>query len=179
MNLIVTPASRGGAHRGKLDAFGVRHDCALGRAGVIADKREGDGATPVGRFPLRALRYRADRLEIPETALPAAPIARSDGWCDDPSDPANYNRSVALPYSGSVENMWRDDPLYDLVVILGHNDAPPVPGLGSAIFLHCASIDDDGELGPTEGCIALRREILWSLVPKLTPATLIEIRAGA
>ncbi|MEK9899939.1 MAG: L,D-transpeptidase family protein [Alphaproteobacteria bacterium] len=169
MDLIVNPES---GHRGTLSFGDARFACALGRAGVVADKREGDGGTPAGRFPLRALRYRVDRLSTAETGLPAAPIAESDGWCDDPADPARYNRPVTLPYAGSAEKMWRDDALYDLVVILGHNDDPPVPGAGSAIFLHCASPD----LGPTEGCVALPRATLLKLLPRLTPETMIEIR---
>lgn len=172
MNLIVTPT---GGHHGTLDAFGVTHACALGRAGVSTDKREGDGATPVGRFALREIRYRADRLTLPKCGLAATPIARDDGWCDDPADPA-YNRPVTHPHPGSAEHMWRDDALYDLVVILGHNDAPPVPGQGSAIFLHCARQDRDGKLGETEGCIALPRDTLLALAPQLAPGMMIEIR---
>lgn len=169
MDLIVNPES---GHRGTLSFGDARFACALGRAGVVADKREGDGGTPAGRFPLRALRYRVDRLSTAETGLPAAPIAESDGWCDDPADPARYNRPVTLPHAGSAEKMWRDDALYDLVVVLGHNDDPPVPGAGSAIFLHCASPD----LDPTEGCVALPRATLLELLPRLTPETIIEIR---
>ncbi|MBN42148.1 MAG: hypothetical protein CL573_01515 [Alphaproteobacteria bacterium] len=169
MNLIVTPTAQ---HRGMLSAFGQSYNCALGRAGVSADKREGDGATPVGRFAMRAIRYRADRLVCPQTVLPANAICPEDGWCDDPSDPS-YNRPVTHPHRGSAERMWRDDLLYDLLVILGHNDTPPVPGRGSAIFLHCAT----PELGPTEGCVALPSNILRALIPQLGHDTTIEIRA--
>ncbi|MEP4885694.1 MAG: L,D-transpeptidase family protein, partial [Alphaproteobacteria bacterium] len=131
------------------------------------------GATPAGRFALREIRYRADRLDLPQTLLPATAIQASDGWCDDPADPA-YNCAVVLPYDASAETMWRADGLYDLLVVLGHNDAPPVPGLGSAIFLHCASPG----LDPTEGCIALPHETLRAMAPRLTPDMLIDIRPG-
>lgn len=126
--------------------------CALGPAGIVAaaDKREGDGATPAGSWVLRRVLYRADRVSAPQTALPLRPIRPDDGWCDAPGDPA-YNRPVRLPYPASCETMTRDDGLYDVVVILGHNDAPPVAGLGSAIFLHCARAD----YAATEGCVAL------------------------
>ena len=174
MDILVTPRQ---GHRGTLEAFGQTYGCALGRTGVSQTKREGDGATPVGRFALREIRYRADRLTMPSTPLRAAPIDLNDGWCDDPADAA-YNRPVALPHGGSAETMWRDDGLYDLLVILGHNDAPPVAGLGSAIFLHCASIDIDGELGPTEGCVALARDTLLALAPRLTADMMIDIRAA-
>ena len=135
--------------------------CALGRSGVIAaaDKREGDGATPLGLWRLRRVLYRPDLGDAPVTALPSAPIATDDGWCDAPHDRA-YNRQVKLPYPASCERLWRDDRLYDLVCVLGHNDDPPVPGLGSAIFLHVAKED----YAPTEGCVALHRRDLQALL---------------
>ena len=125
--------------------------CALGRGGVSTTKREGDGATPAGRFPLRYVLFRADRLSRPPTALDAFAIAPNDGWCDDPADAAHYNRPVRLPHPARSEQLWRGDALYDVLVVLGHNDAPPQPGLGSAIFLHVARPD----YSPTEGCVAL------------------------
>jgi L,D-peptidoglycan transpeptidase YkuD (ErfK/YbiS/YcfS/YnhG family) len=131
--------------------WGERHmRCALGQGGVSAEKREGDGATPLGRFVMRGLFYRADRLARPATMLPGRAIARSDGWCDAPGDPA-YNRLVPWPYPASAEALWREDARYDLIVPLGYNDAPIVPGKGSAIFLHLAAPD----FAPTAGCVAL------------------------
>ena len=129
--------------------------CAIGRGGVCAEKREGDGATPSGAWPLRSLFYRPDRVGRPVTSLPCRALTPQDGWCDDPADPA-YNRLVALPYPSRHEAMWREDHLYDMVVTLAHNDDPPVPGRGSAIFLHVAKHD----YGPTEGCVALAAEDL-------------------
>lgn len=135
------------------------------------DKREGDGATPVGRFPLHRLLYRRDRLPaVPATALPASPIARDDGWCDDPGDPA-YNRPVRLPFAAGHEKLWREDGLYDLVVVLGHNDDPPVPGLGSAIFLHVARPGYE----PTEGCVALALDDLLDLLRVCGPDTVMTV----
>lgn len=147
--------------------------CALGPAGVIAAdaKREGDGATPVGVWPMLRVVYRPDRGPAPATGLPVAPVDPQDGWCDDPVDP-NYNRPVTLPYPASCESMWREDELYDVVVILAHNDDPPVPGLGSAIFLHCAKPD----YPPTQGCVALAKADLLALLEKARPGDAIEIR---
>jgi L,D-peptidoglycan transpeptidase YkuD (ErfK/YbiS/YcfS/YnhG family) len=137
-----------------------RFRCALGRGGVSADKREGDGATPAGIFPLRHVLYRADRLSRPPTALEARPIAPNDGWCDDPADPMHYNTQVVLPHAARAERLWRSDGVYDVLVVLGHNDAPPIPGQGSAIFLHVARPD----YAPTEGCVALGLPHLLALL---------------
>ncbi len=124
--------------------------CALGAGGIRAEKREGDGATPVGLLPLRRVLFRADRGPRPACAVPAEPIAPEDGWCDDPAH-ADYNRQVRLPHPGRHERLWREDAVYDLIGVLGWNDAPVRPGRGSAIFLHLARPG----LPPTEGCIAL------------------------
>ena len=124
--------------------------CAIGWGGVRTNKREGDGATPAGRFLLRRVLYRPDRMAPPRTALPVAPLSQRDGWCDDPAHPL-YNRPLRLPHEARHEELWRPDRVYDLIVILGHNDAPIVPGLGSAVFLHVAQPD----YAPTAGCVAL------------------------
>jgi L,D-peptidoglycan transpeptidase YkuD (ErfK/YbiS/YcfS/YnhG family) len=123
---------------------------ALGRAGVRGLKEEGDGATPAGLLPLRRVLYRADRTAIPRTALPREPIAETDGWCDDPGH-RDYNRLVTLPHPARCEELWRRDGLYDIVAVLGWNDAPVERGRGSAIFLHIARPG----YAPTEGCVAL------------------------
>lgn len=138
--------------------------CAIGRNGVTPDKREGDGATPAGTLPLRYVFYRPDRETQPATRLSVRVIAPEDGWCDDPLCP-EYNRLVRRPFPGRHEILWRADGLYDLLVVLGWNDAPPVPGRGSAIFLHVA-----GEgLAPTEGCVALARRDLLRLLGDCGP----------
>jgi L,D-peptidoglycan transpeptidase YkuD (ErfK/YbiS/YcfS/YnhG family) len=156
---------------GRFSFAGREVRCALGRAGVVpADlKREGDGASPIGVWPIVRGLYRPDRGPAPITRLPMTTIAEDDGWCDAPDDPA-YNRPVRLPYPASCERMWRDDDVYDIVCILGHND-PPRPGLGSAIFLHCARPD----YRSTEGCIALARPDLAALLALAGPGASLEI----
>ncbi|XBQ17218.1 MAG: L,D-transpeptidase family protein [Oceanicaulis sp.] len=160
----------------RLTGPGFDAPCAFGKAGVIAasDKREGDKMSPLGRWKLRKGWYRPDRIDRPQSALILDPLTEADGWCDDPGDPA-YNRPVLRPYAASHEAMWREDGLYDLVVALGHNDDPPVPGLGSAIFLHCALPSEEGGLKPTLGCVAIPRAELVTLLARLTPADAIEI----
>ncbi|MBE9604816.1 L,D-transpeptidase family protein [Acetobacteraceae bacterium H6797] len=129
-----------------------RFRCAIGKGGIREDKSEGDGATPRGLLSLRRLLYRADRGAPPPNPghLRLEPIAPSDGWCDDPSSPA-YNTQIALPHPARHEKLWREDGVYDLIGVLGWNDAPVQRGRGSAIFLHVARPD----YAPTEGCIAL------------------------
>lgn len=156
---------------GWIDWGAGRRACALGRGGVRPDKREGDGATPTGRFPLRRVLYRPDRGPAPATVLPCAAIDPGDGWCDDPADPA-YNRPVRLPHPARHERMWRDDALYDLVIVIGHNDDPPVAGLGSAVFVHLARPD----WGPTEGCVALARADLLELLAMAAPGDTLVVR---
>ncbi len=144
---------------------------ALGRAGIVREKREGDHATPQGKFLLREVLYRADRVAIPRTRLPFRALAPEDGWCDAAED-RRYNRRVPLPYSASAERLWREDHVYDLLVPLGYNDDPVVPGLGSAIFLHVARPDYAG----TEGCIALALEDLLTVIEEADATSRVVVR---
>ena len=156
-----------------LTAAGVTMPCVIGRSGPVAaaDKREGDGRTPLGAFALREVLLRPDRgLAVPVTRLPWRWLAPGDGWSDDPADPA-YNRFVRHPHPFSAEHLWRDDGLYDIIVPIGYNDAPAVPGRGSAIFLHCTAPGRPA----TEGCVAVAREALAALLPHLGPGGAIDI----
>lgn len=157
-------------HRGLLRCGDLAFPCTLGHGGVRADKREGDGATPSGTFAVRRVFYRADRIAAPATKLATTAIARDDGWCDASGD-AQYNKPVKLPYPASAENLWRDDHMYDVVVVLGYNDDPIVAGKGSAIFLHI--LHDDGT--PTAGCVALARDDLLAVLKLIDAASVIEI----
>lgn len=156
--------ARSFAHQGSIILAGKRLVCSLGRAGARRDKHEGDGATPLGVFPLRRVFYRPDRQAVPKTALPVEPLSPDDAWCDEPRNAA-YNTRVRLPFEGGAERLWRDDHLYDLLVVLGYNDDPVLPGAGSAIFIHVAAPD----FSPTQGCIALERKVLARLVAKARP----------
>lgn len=144
---------------------------AIGRRGIRADKREGDGATPRGDVRPVRLWYRSDRVGRPQTRLPVRPIRHDDGWCDEPSA-AQYNRFIRLPANPSHERLWREDHVYDLVIETNHNALPRVRGRGSAIFIHLAS---DG-FGPTAGCVALRPAEMRRLLAKISPKTRIKIR---
>lgn len=148
---LVVRALSAAAQRGCLVIGPYRMPCALGRAGVKALKREGDVATPRGRFLLRGVFFNPERGPRPRTQLALRSLRKFDGWCDSPSD-RNYNRRVSLPYGASAERLWRDDNLYDLIAVLGHNDAPRIRHRGSAVFMHVAR---PGFVA-TEGCVALR-----------------------
>lgn len=138
------------ATRGILTAGGLSVPCSFGRSGRKHLKREGDGATPMGRWQLRRLFYRGDRMLPPVSPLRSRSLRPCDGWCETVGD-RNYNRLVRLPYASAHETMQRGDRLYDIVVELSHNERPRVQGLGSAVFFHLR--DPDG--GPTAGCIAV------------------------
>jgi L,D-peptidoglycan transpeptidase YkuD (ErfK/YbiS/YcfS/YnhG family) len=166
MDLIVDPC-------GYLHVGTARYRCALGHGGVKRDKREGDGATPVGSFPLRRLFYREDRVARPRSALATAALHPADGWCDDPARP-EYNSLVRLPFDGRHEKLWREDTLYDIVGVIGYNDAPAVSGLGSAIFLHLARAD----YAPTEGCVALALPDLIRVLAACDATSVIRIGEG-
>lgn len=158
---------------GKLEGDGISARCAFGKGGMkpAEEKREGDGASPIGIWPVRRVWYRPDKGPAPETGIPALALRPGDGWCDAPGHP-DYNRLIARPFPASHERMWRGDTVYDLVVELGYNDDPPVAGRGSAIFLHVAR---PGYV-PTEGCIGLAEADLRLVLARLTGDSAIEIR---
>ena len=143
---------------------------ALGRAGIRANKREGDGATPRGGFRLKRLWWRSDRHPRPATLLPARRIRPDDGWCEDPSD-RHYNRPVKLPPTSTADRLARPDRLYDLIIELDHNTRPRVAGRGSAVFIHVARPG----FAPTAGCVALELNSLRRLLARVGPRTRIVV----
>jgi L,D-peptidoglycan transpeptidase YkuD (ErfK/YbiS/YcfS/YnhG family) len=143
---------------------------AIGLPGIGVKSGEGDGITPIGAFPVREIFYRADRIAKPDSKLPLRALEKTDGWCDAPDDP-NYNRLVKLPYPASAEQLWREDHLYDLVVVLGYNDDPVIKGKGSAIFLHLARPD----YSHTQGCVALAYDDAIAAIGQLRPGDQVVI----
>ena len=148
MTVAISVEAKPGETKGLLRFEDFVFPCALGRSGITEAKREGDGGTPQGRYPLRSLFYRPDRSPPPPSRL------------------------ILLPVESGHEVLWREDEIYDLILVIGYNDAPPIPGRGSAIFLHLAR---DG-LTPTEGCVALARPDLLALLERIGPETTMEIR---
>jgi len=146
------------------------YKCSIGKGGVSANKKEGDGCSPTGTFPLSLVLYRRDRLPPPKTSLPLIPIQENHGWCDDPQH-KDYNTLITTPHDGTFEHLWRQDQIYDIIVVIGYNVDAVVPDKGSAIFMHLASRN----YLPTEGCIALKRETMLKILSKAAPDASIEI----
>ncbi len=156
--------------RGVLQAGPLTLPVALGRTGIKANKREGDGATPRGSFRLKRLWWRADRHPRPPTLLPVRRITGADGWCEDPAD-RHYNRPVKLPPGAKADRLARKDALYDFIVEIDHNTRPRVAGRGSAVFIHVAR----PAFAPTAGCVALTLPSLRRLLARLGPRTKIMV----
>jgi L,D-peptidoglycan transpeptidase YkuD (ErfK/YbiS/YcfS/YnhG family) len=160
----------GNPARGWLIAGATALPVALGRAGIKANKREGDGATPRGAFRLKRLWWRADRHTRPRTLLPVRRIGPHDGWCEDPSD-RHYNQRITIPKNIKTDRLARKDSLYDFIIELDHNTRPRVAGRGSAVFIHIARPG----FTPTAGCVALSMNSLRHLLARVGPATIIVV----
>jgi len=156
--------------RGWLIAGTLALPVALGRGSIKANKHEGDGATPRGRFRLKRLWWRADRHGRPRTQLPVRRIRSNDGWCEDPHD-RRYNRRIAVPKNSKADRLSRQDALYDFIIELDHNTRPRIAGRGSAVFIHVARPG----FAPTAGCVALAMPALRRLLGRLGPQTRIAI----
>ena len=161
-------AAVGTRTRGVLTAGPLAFPVALGRGGILANKREGDGATPRGCFRLRRLWWRADRMPKPETLLPARPIGPQDAWCEDPAD-RRYNQAIRVGTDRAGDRLRRADQLYDLIIEIDHNTRPRVARRGSAVFIHVARPG----LAPTAGCVAMPKPRLRQLLARLGPSSRI------
>jgi L,D-peptidoglycan transpeptidase YkuD (ErfK/YbiS/YcfS/YnhG family) len=172
--LVVTGALRTGPGTpscGRLIAGSLVIRCALGAGGIVYRKREGDGGTPAGRWRLRSGFFRSDRMGRPLSALPLVELHDNHGWCDDPSS-SSYNKFVVLPFLQRHERLWRDDQLYDIVIILNYNMIPRRKSRGSAIFFHLASEN----FSATAGCIAISQRDMRRLLPRLGRGCVMVIR---
>ncbi len=163
-------AAAGNPRRGWLVAAGRNIPVALGRGGIRANKREGDGGTPMGVFRPRRLWWRADRHPRPATLLPVSAIGPDDAWCEDPSHRL-YNRPVRIGREQTGDRLARGDGLYDYIVEIDHNTTPRVAGRGSAVFLHLARAN----FGPTAGCVAMTKSSMLHLLRRIGPNTKIVI----
>ena len=160
----------GNSRRGWLTAGPSSLPVALGRGGIKANKREGDGGTPRGTFRLKRLWWRAGRHPRPATLLPVRPILPDDGWCEDPAD-RHYNQRIKIPSRSKADRLTRDDNLYDFIIEIDHNTRPRIAGRGSAVFIHVAR----SKFAPTAGCVALEINALRRLLARLGPRTKIVV----
>lgn len=162
----------------KLTLAGKEYYVAVGRGGVTAKKREGDGATPAGSYRVLGVYYRPDKTEVPKSPFPTKALQKDDIWVDDPNHPLYNQPAKASDIEPGVshEQLWRDDHLYDIVVDLDYNRSPAVPGKGSAIFIHLARDQKKPENTPTAGCIGMKRADLLELLGSLEAGSLIEIK---
>lgn len=170
VSLVRISAAAGNPCRGWLTGGGHMIPVALGRGGILANKREGDGGTPRGSFRPIRLWWRADRYPRPRTLLPVRAIGPEDAWCEDPAD-RHYNQPVRLGLDRRGDRLRRDDHLYDFIVEIDHNTAPRIAGRGSAVFLHLARAN----FSPTAGCVAMTRSAMLRLLEHLGPRTRIVI----
>ena len=157
--------------KGRLVVGGIAFPCVLGRSGIRVAKREGDGATPRGRLPLRALFQRLDRAPRLPCLLPTRRIRPDLAWCDDPAD-RRYNRLMPRPKGEVEERLWRADRLYDVIVPLGWNDGPVVKGRGSSIFWHLTRPNRS----PTAGCVAVEPAVFRKVLPRLAKKAVMRVR---
>lgn len=170
LSRITVRRKPGDSRRGWLTAGTLALPVALGRGGIKANKREGDGGTPRGAFRLSRLWWRADRHPRPVTSLPARRISAADGWCEDPRD-RRYNRPIKVAPHAQGDRLTRKDRLYDFIVEIDHNTRPRIAGRGSAVFIHAAR---EG-FAPTAGCVALELNMLRRLLTRLGPRTKIVV----
>jgi L,D-peptidoglycan transpeptidase YkuD (ErfK/YbiS/YcfS/YnhG family) len=170
LQAIRISTAAGNPRRGWLTAGGRTVPVALGRGGIRANKREGDGGTPKGTFRPRRLWWRADRHPRPLTFLPVRAIRPEDAWCEDPSS-RHYNQPMRRDREQSGDRLRRDDHLYDFIVEIDHNSSPRISGRGSAVFLHLAREN----FSPTAGCVSMTKATMLRMLARLGPKTKIVI----
>ena len=144
--------------------------CALGKRGIGTKKKEGDKITPKGRYNIKFLLYRKDRIKKIKTKLKKIIIKKNLGWCDDPSS-KNYNKLIYLPTENSHEKLYKSDNSYDIVLVLNYNMSPVKNGKGSAIFIHVAKRN----YKKTLGCIAINKIALLKIISEIKKNTIVEI----
>jgi len=155
---------------GYLKYKNLKFQCALGKAGIKNKKMEGDNITPKGIFEIIKIYYRADKIKDIRTSIKKIKIKKDMGWCDDPNS-RFYNKQIKLPTKLGHEKLFRNDDLYDLILVLNYNINPIIKNKGSAIFLHVATKNLDN----TKGCIAILKKDLIALLAKIKKNTKIKV----
>ena len=143
--------------------------CTIGKKGIGYKKKEGDLITPIGQFKIKYILYRKDRVKI-STKLKKRVIRKNMGWCDDPKS-SRYNKLIKLPYDYNHEKLYKNENIYDIVLVLNYNMSPVKKNKGSAIFIHVAK----NNFKRTEGCVAIKKLSLIKLIKKISPYTKVKI----
>lgn len=149
---------------------GITLQAAIGRSGVSAFKREGDGATPIAAMKLISGFTRGERIRLPQTPLSMRRIGAEMLWCDEPKH-ASYNRLVKAPFKPSHEEMKRADGLYDICLVMDWNITSRKRYGGSAIFFHLIKPGYQ----PTAGCVAVSLRDMKRLLPHLRKGTVVKV----
>ena len=171
-NSIARVRGAGNLNRSGILQFGHKLlPCSLGEGGIVARKREGDGATPVGNFRILYGFYRPDRIAHLSSRINLFPLKPDYGWCDDPAS-RFYNQFVRLPFDCSHEKLWREDHLYDICLVLDYNISIRQRNAGSAIFFHLKHHDNR----PTQGCVAISLEQMRKFLAQCAPHCQISVQ---
>ena len=155
---------------GHLTYKNLKFKCTLGKAGINVKKKEGDNITPLGTYKISKVYYRKDRIKKISSKLKLIKIKKNMGWCDDPNN-KNYNQLIKIPSKYSYERLFRNENIYDLIIVLNYNMNPVIKNKGSAIFIHIAK----KRFQPTEGCIAISKKNLLYLIRNISKNTKIKI----
>ena len=150
----------------KLYFLDYKIKCAIGKSGISAYKREGDGCTPKGIFKFKCIFYRKDKISKIKTKLKKIVIKKNMGWCDDPKSKF-YNKLIKFPFKFRAEKLFLSKNIYDLVLVINYNMNPIVKNKGSAIFLHVST----KKLSPTKGCVSIKKKDLIRILPFITKKT--------
>ena len=148
---------------------GKNYHCSFGKNGFTKNKYEGDKMTPMGIFLLGDLYIRRDKINNIKTDFKIINIKKNMVWCDAPTK-KKYNTLISS-YNNQRESLYRNDNLYDIILVIKYNMNPVIPYKGSAIFIH--NINKKYE--PTNGCIALKASDLLNILSDLKPSDKINI----
>ena len=154
----------------KLIINNYKAKCAIGKRGIGIKKREGDYITPKGKFKIKYILYRKDRILNFKTKVKTVIIKKNMGWCND-SRSKKYNKFIRFPFKFSAEKIYRTDNIYDIILVLNFNTNPIYKNKGSAIFIHIAK----KKFQSTKGCIAIAKIKLKELIKKIDNKTIIAI----
>ena len=144
--------------------------CAIGKRGIGYKKKEGDLITPRGKYKIKFILYRKDRVKKIQSKIKKIEIKKNIGWCNDPLS-KNYNKIIKLPSLHSYERLYKKENIYDIILVLNYNMNPTIKNKGSAIFIHVAKKNYE----KTEGCVAIDKRSLIKIAKELKKSTQVKI----